>query len=187
MCFKLPMKDQGYDDTQYINAIVFHMLGMFLPSLFSGHVISALGTWPSAFLGFAVLLLGGGLFCVNESMLIFNLGITIVGVGWNISFVGPSAAVMSSSVIRQKITTDGSAKGDFDEDEKSRVQGLNDGLMLLSIGAINMAGGSIYEAIGSWEAFNAMLMGFTGLAMLITLAKIVRDYSSCRCNRRNQS
>jgi len=105
MNVKSPMADHGYNDNQSTLALTYHMLGMFLPSLFSGHVISALGTWPSAFVGFAILLLGGGLFYVNGSLLMFYLGITIVGVGWNLSFVGPSAAVMSSSVIRQ--TEDG--------------------------------------------------------------------------------
>lgn len=178
MNVKSPMADHGYNDNQSTLALTYHMLGMFLPSLFSGHVISALGTWPSAFVGFAILLLGGGLFYVNGSLLMFYLGITIVGVGWNLSFVGPSAAVMSSSVIRQ--TED----GEHDEEEKSKVQGLNDGLMLLSIGALNISGSFIYEAIGSWDSFNAMLMGVTGLAMTITLVKIVRD---CFCSRRRHS
>merc|ERR1712241_220897 len=178
MNVKSPMAEHGYNDDQSTNAITYHMLGMFLPSLFSGHVISALGTWPSAFVGFAILLLGGGLFYVNESLLIFYLGITIVGVGWNLSFVGPSAAVMSAKVIRQ--TPD----GEDDEEEKSKVVGLNDGLMLLSIGAIQISGSVIYEAIGSWDNFNALLIILTGLAMMITLVKIVRD---CFCSRRRRS
>merc|ERR1719171_2598150 len=83
---QLAMEEVGYTQTQSANAVTYHMLGMYLPSLVSGHLIALLGTWPSSFVGFAFLLLGGGLFYVNDSLLMFNLGIIIVGVGWNLSF-----------------------------------------------------------------------------------------------------
>ena len=158
---QLAMEEVGYTQTQTANAVTYHMLGMYLPSLVSGHLIALLGTWLSSFVGFSLLLLGGGLFYVNDSLLMFNLGIIIVGVGWNISFVGPSAAV-SSSIIEK-------------ESEKSKVQGLNDGIMLFSIGVFGLAASAIYIAIGSWDMFNAVMMGFSFLAMLMTLGKAVYD------------
>merc|ERR1712176_508013 len=158
---QLVMEEVGYTQTQTANAVTYHMLGMYLPSLVSGHLIALLGTWLSSFVGFSLLLLGGGLFYVNDSLLMFNLGIIIVGVGWNISFVGPSAAV-SSSIIRN-------------ESEKSKVQGLNDGVMLFSIGVFGLAASAIYIAIGSWDVFNAVMMGFSFLAMLMTAGKAVYD------------
>merc|ERR1712146_316189 len=159
--FQLAMYEVGYTQTQSANAVTYHMLGMYLPSLVSGHLIALLGTWLSSFVGFAFLLLGGGLFYVNDSLLMFNLGIIIVGVGWNLSFVGPSAAV-SSSIIQT-------------ESEKSKVQGLNDGIMLFSIGVFNVASSAIYIAIGSWDVFNAVMMGFSVLAMLMASGKAVYD------------
>merc|ERR1719335_478233 len=158
---QLAMEEVGYTQTQTANAVTYHMLGMYLPSLVSGHLIAVLGTWLSSFVGFALLLLGGGIFYVNDSLLMFNLGIIIVGVGWNISFVGPSAAV-SSSIIRN-------------ESEKSKVQGLNDGVMLFSIGVFGLAASAIYITIGSCDVFNAVMMGFSFLAMLITSGKAVYD------------
>ncbi|OEU12478.1 hypothetical protein FRACYDRAFT_191003 [Fragilariopsis cylindrus CCMP1102] len=141
------------------NAIFAHMLGMFLPSLFSGSVITAFGTWSSTCIGFIIILIGGGLFYVNNSLWMFTIGITVVGIGWNISFVGPSAAV--SKVYNAN-----------NEKEKSKVQGFNDGIMLFSIGVFQLSASSIYEATGSnWNIFNAILIGFSILAILMTFAK----------------
>ena len=43
---------------------------MFLPSIFSGRLISLWGAWPSiAALGFAIYFIWGGLFCLTSSMI----------------------------------------------------------------------------------------------------------------------
>jgi MFS family permease len=159
---QLPMASFGYDADQRTNAIFAHMLGMFLPSLVSGSVITTFGTWPSTCIGFIIVLLGGGLFYVDNSLLMFTIGITVVGIGWNISFVGPSAAL--SKVYNKK--------------EKSKVQGFNDGIMLSTIGIFQLSASSIYKATGSnWNIFNAILMGFSILAILMTFVKAVKTTS----------
>merc|ERR1712146_186824 len=48
---QLAMEEVGYTQTQTANAVTYHMLGMYLPSLVSGHLIALLGTWPSSFVG----------------------------------------------------------------------------------------------------------------------------------------
>ena len=160
---QLPMNALGYTDNQGTNAIFAHMLGMFLPSIFSGHLIGWLGTWPSTALGFAIFLLGGGLFYINDSALMFTIGIMVVGIGWNISFVGPSAEV--SKAYRK-------------DAEKSKVQGLNDGIMLLSIGILQLSASAIYDATGKdWYLFDAILMGVTGFAILIVFIKAFKSLS----------
>jgi hypothetical protein len=159
---QLPMASFGYDADQRTNAIFAHMLGMFLPSLFSGSVITTFGTWPSTCIGFIIILLGGDLFYVNNSLSMFTIGITVVGIGWNISFVGPSAAL-------SKV---------YNEKERSKVQGFNDGIMLFTIGVFQLSASSIYEATASnWNIFNAILMGFSILAILMTFAKAVKTTS----------
>ena len=96
-------------------------------------------------------MLNGKLGLANESLEMYVVGMTIIGVGWNLSFVGPSAEV-------SKI---------YKPAEQAKVIGFNDGIMLLTIGILAMAGSSIYEAIGSWSAFNIMLMGVSSFSAVI--------------------
>lgn len=147
--FPLQMMALGYDANSRTVAVTLHMMGMFAPGLFSGYVVGWIGTWPTTFAGFVVfllggLVLGGMLGIANDSLVMFMVGMTVVGVGWNFSFVGPSAEV--SRIYR------GPA-------ERSKVVGFNDGVMLLTIGVFLLAGSSMYEAIGSWRSFNFALMG----------------------------
>jgi len=159
--FQLPMIVLGYNADQRNYGFFGHMLGMFLPSLVSGSIMGYLGCWPTTSIGFLIMLLGGGLFFVNNSLFIFILGITVVGIGWNLSFVGPSAAVSAC----------------YENDlEKSKVQGFNDGIMLLTIGVFTLSASSIYEATGTnWNIINPILMGVSIFCVLMTFAKFLQQ------------
>ena len=155
---QLPMIALGYSANARTYTITSHMLGMFLPGLISGHIINCIGTWTTTFLGFIVLLLGGVIFLVNNSLTMFIVGMTAVGIGWNLSFVGPSAEV--SKIYTPK--------------EKDKVIGFNDGIMLLSIGIFALSGSAIYEAIRSWKYFNIMLMCCSGSSSLLAAWREVK-------------
>lgn len=148
---QLPMIALGYSANSRTYTITAHMIGMFLPGLVSGHIINKLGTWTTTFIGFVVFLLGGVIMLINDSLAMFIIGISIIGVGWNLSFVGQSAQVSKM----------------YTPAEKSRVVGFNDGVMLLTIGVFALAGSAIYEAIGSWNIFIYTLMGVSVLSALI--------------------
>ena len=155
---QLPMIALGYSANSRTYTITAHMLGMFLPGLISGHIISCIGTWTTTFFGFILFLLGGVIFLVNDSLTMFIVGMTTIGIGWNFSFVGPSAEV--SKIYTPK--------------EKDKVVGFNDGIMLLSIGLFALTGSAIYEAIGSWKYFNVMLMSCSGLSSLLAAWREVK-------------
>ena len=153
---QLPMIALGYSANSRTYTITAHMIGMFLPGLISGHIINWLGTWNTTFIGFIVFLLGGIPLGVmekssNVSLTLFIVGMSIIGIGWNLSFVGPSAQV-------SKI---------YSPAEKSKVIGFNDGIMLLTIGIFALSGSAIYEAIGSWYIFNIVLMGISAMSAFI--------------------
>ena len=153
--FQLPMVALGYSANSRTYTITAHMIGMFAPGLISGHIVNWLGTWTTTFIGFIVFLLGGILLLVNDSLAMFIVGMSTVGLGWNLSFVGPSAQV-------SKIYTPA---------EKSKVVGFNDGIMLLTIGIFALVGSVIYEAIGSWDRFNFTLMGVSVFSALIAAGR----------------
>mmetsp|Transcript_12382 Transcript_12382/g.19050 ORF Transcript_12382/g.19050 Transcript_12382/m.19050 type:complete len:473 (-) Transcript_12382:23-1441(-) len=153
--FKLPMADSGYSVDSYTYALTAHMLGMFLPGLFSGQTINRFGTWLTTALGFLLFPVGGAMFLMNDSISMFVVGITIVGIGWNFSFVGPSAEV-------GKI---------YSPAEQSKVIGFNDGIMLLTVGTFFMTASKIYISIGSWNVFNYILMGCSVFSAFLSLLR----------------
>ncbi len=149
--FKLPMAALGYSVNSFTYAITAHMIGMFLPGLFSGQVINRFGTWATTTVGFLLYPVGGAMFLINDSIAMFVVGITIVGIGWNFSFVGTSAEV-------SKI---------YSPAEQSKVVGFNDGIMLLTVGIFFLTASKIYIAVGSWNVFNYILIGFSVFSALL--------------------
>jgi MFS family permease len=160
--FKLPMAALGYSVDSFTYAITAHMLGMFLPGLFSGHIINRFGTWATTTVGFLLFPVGGAMFLINDSIAMFVVGITIVGIGWNFSFVGPSAEV-------SKI---------YSPAEQYKVVGFNDGIMLLTVGTFFLTASKIYIAVGSWNVFNFILIGFSVFSALLALLRGLCEWSS---------
>jgi len=148
---QLPMAALGYSANSRTYTITAHMIGMFAPGLISGHICNWLGIWATTFVGFLVFILGGALMLINNSLTYFIIGMTTIGIGWNLSFVGPSAQVSNI----------------YSLTEKSKVVGFNDGIMLLTIGVFALVGSVIYEAIGNWRIFNVALIGISAFSGLI--------------------
>ena len=150
--FKFPMADAGYSVDSYTYALTAHMLGMFFPGIISGQVINRCGTWLTTAVGFLLFPVGGAMFLINDSIAMFVLGITIVGIGWNFSFVGPSSEV-------SKIHS---------PTEQWKVVAFNDGIMLLTVGTFFVTASKIYIAVGSWNVFNYILIGLSVFSALLS-------------------
>jgi MFS family permease len=156
---QLPMIVLGYSADARTYTITAHMIGMFLPGLISGHIINAIGTWTTTLLGFIVFLVGGGIMLVNGSLAMFIVGMTMIGVGWNLTFVGPSSEISRIC---------------YTQEEKTKVVGFNDGIMLATIGIFSLTGSLIYQAIGSWKMYNVLLMIVSGISALIAAWREVK-------------
>eukprot|EP00956_Cyclotella_meneghiniana_P001943 scaffold2132_cov66-Cyclotella_meneghiniana.AAC.4 len=90
---QFPLLDGGFSSNEVTYTITSHMIGMFLPGLFSGHVVNYIGTWATTFIGFTIFVAAGILFMLYNSLAMIILGMTTIGLGWNFSFVGPSSDV----------------------------------------------------------------------------------------------
>eukprot|EP00511_Aplanochytrium_stocchinoi_P000367 CAMPEP_0204822982 /NCGR_PEP_ID=MMETSP1346-20131115/1171_1 /ASSEMBLY_ACC=CAM_ASM_000771 /TAXON_ID=215587 /ORGANISM="Aplanochytrium stocchinoi, Strain GSBS06" /LENGTH=423 /DNA_ID=CAMNT_0051949503 /DNA_START=309 /DNA_END=1577 /DNA_ORIENTATION=- len=128
------MSEDGFNFNQSTTAIVGHMLGMFVPSLFTGHLVAKTGPYRFMMFGFLVLLFGSLLFLVDRSLAIYTTGILIVGVGWNFSFI-PASAIFTTF---------------FTSAERGYVVGFNEFIVIGSVGIITATAGTIFEKIGSW-------------------------------------
>ncbi len=119
------------------NVIRAHMLAMFLPSLFSGWLISRLGVARALWLG---LLLEAGtviITMIGPAEWNYLAGLIVLGIGWNFLFVGGTTLLASAS------------QGTF----KYRVQGFNEVVIFSTMAAGSLAAGPLLSSLG-WVGTN---------------------------------
>ena len=120
------VSNPGSDECSWLQLQPIHLCGAAaharnVPAI-AGDVVKALGKVSTMLLGFCILLLGAGLYLAGSSFAIFLSGITLVGVGWNLSFV-PATALLTSF---------------YRPAEKATVQAFND-LLVIGLLAVAMA------------------------------------------------
>jgi MFS family permease len=94
--------------------IQWHVLGMFVPSFFTGTLIARFGVLPVMFIG-AVLLLGHVTIALSGvALLNFVSALVLLGVGWNFLFIGGTTLLTET----------------YRPSEKGKVQGVNDFLIV---------------------------------------------------------
>lgn len=151
----------GYALDQANDIVSAHVLAMFAPSFFMGHLIVRFGVRTIMATGLFILtaaglaaLAGVNLADANQPSLIsFYAAVILLGLGWNFGFIGATTLLTSSHAPH----------------ERGVVQGLNDmvvfgSVMLASLasgGLMNCSGGSPIEG---WTAVNFAMAPFLVLA-----------------------
>jgi len=144
----LKMSAMGIAFADIMFVIQCHVIAMFLPSLFMGRIISAIGAQAVISIGYLVMF-SSMLIAIYSSgyqgILIALIGI---GVGWNMLYVGGSAMVA---------TLPGDAH---------KLQGINESAVafLNTIGALSA--GFLFHAIG-WENSNWLAMSLLTPGLLL--------------------
>lgn len=142
-------------------AVILHIVGMFLPSLFGmmAKLIKFFGQRLMIFGGSLVLLLGNLLFFGGEDTSEFFIsGITVVGVGWSMSFV--SANARYGHLLK-------SAK------EREVVSGYMEFLLWGLSCVCAASAGSVMSTIG-WFNFVGIYVGFIMSIVLVSLFELCR-------------
>ena len=131
----------------------WHVLGMFVPSFFTGNLIARFGVEKIIATGL-VILMGAGMVALSGVAIPNFFGaLILLGIGWNFGFIGATAMLT----------------GAHSAVERGRVQGMNDfavfGMVTLaslaSGGLMNCSGGS---AVEGWNAVNIAMIPFLVLA-----------------------
>ena len=154
----------GFTKNNANDIVSAHVVAMFLPSFFTGHLITRFGVEKIIAIGLLILT-AAGLVALNDVQLPnFFLALILIGVGWNFSFIGATTLLANSHA----------------KHERGRVEGLNDAIVfglvtiasLASGGLMNCTGGSVIEG---WAAVNYAMTPFlilAGTALLwLTLIK----------------
>ncbi len=143
----------GFTQNTAADVVSAHVLAMFIPSFFTGHLIARFGVKPIIATGLVILGAAGLVALQGVDVENFFLALILLGVGWNFGFIGATTMLASS----------------HSPSEKGIVQGMNDLIVfggvtvasLASGGLLNCSGGS---AIQGWTAVNIAMVPFLALA-----------------------
>lgn len=127
--------------------IQWHIVGMFLPGFFSGHLITRFGVYPVMLTGLAILAACAGVALSGISVEHFFGALILLGVGWNFAFVGATTLV---------------AEGQRPS-ERNKVQGFNDFVIFGVTAVASLSSGKILANFG-WGALNLTIFPFLLLA-----------------------
>ncbi|MBI4275297.1 MAG: MFS transporter [Rhizobiales bacterium] len=140
----------------------WHVLGMFVPSLFTGSLIARFGVERIVVLGFALILASAVIGMSGLTLWHFWSALILLGVGWNFGFIGASALVTQC----------------HRPEERTRVQSFNDFLVFGSMAIGSFSSGILLTLFG-WETVNAVVVPVVltaaVLLILLTLRKSARE------------
>jgi MFS family permease len=143
----------GFEQNTAADVVSAHVLAMFIPSFFTGHLIARFGTAKIVAAGLLILGCAGAVALQGVNVENFFLALILLGVGWNFGFIGATTMLASA----------------HNPEEKGIVQGMNDffvfgGVTVASLssgGLMNCSGGSPVEG---WTAVNIAMVPFLTLA-----------------------
>jgi MFS family permease len=84
----------GFDDAALV--LEWHVIGMFAPGFFTGHLIKRFGTLPIMGLGVVLNLLCIAIALSGVELHQFVLALFLLGVGWNFLFTGSTTLSMEA-------------------------------------------------------------------------------------------
>lgn len=156
----------GFETGDAANVVTAHVLAMFAPSFFTGHLIARFGVEKIMALGLVILAGAGVVGLSGVELEQFFVALVLLGLGWNFGFIGATTMLA----------------GAHEPHERGRMQGLNDLIVfggvtfasLASGGLMNCSGGSAQQG---WTAVNLAMAPFLVLAggALIWLVMRPRD------------
>lgn len=139
-----------FSDAAFV--IQWHVVGMFLPSFFTGTLIKRFGVLQVILAG---ALLNGAAMAINlsgQDLEHFWFGLVLLGLGWNFMFIGGTTLLTET----------------YRPEERSKAQAANDFLVFTTVAASSFLSGAVQDAAG-WDAINAAM----SLPVLAAFAAVV--------------
>ena len=138
----LAMHLHGHAQTASNSALQWHVIAMYAPSFFTGHLITRFGALRIAAVGILLTALSAVVGLGGIAVVHFWWLLVLLGVGWNFGFLGASALVLECHA----------------PEEKTQVQSLNDFIVfgLMAIGSFSSGG--LLSAYGWGVVLSAALI-----------------------------
>ena len=126
-----------------------HVLGMFVPSFFTGNLIQRCGVYRILMVGISLLIVCTLIGVWGRSFLHYWTALVLLGVGWNFLFIGGTTLLAQS----------------YRPSESFKVQAFNDfGVFSLQFMAATSAGFIIFH--NSWTSINLLVTPILALLLI---------------------
>lgn len=150
----LAMHMSGHSQVSANLGLQWHVIAMYAPSFFTGHLIARFGAGRVATVGLALIGLSAAVGLGGLGVAQFWGALILLGLGWNFGFIGASALVLEC----------------HRPEERMRVQSFNDFIVfgLMAIGSFSSGG--LLSAYGwytvLWVSFGPLVLAFAALALM---------------------
>ena len=152
----------GYSPSDAANVVSAHVIAMFLPSFFTGHLITRYGEELIVGIGLFFLALAGIVALSGVNLENFFLALVFIGLGWNFGFIGATTMLTNS----------------HSEAERGRIQGMNDLFVFGGVTVASFSSGGLMNCTGGnhltgWASVNLAIfpMLLIATATLVWLMK----------------
>jgi len=143
----------GFSTEDANDIVSAHVLAMFIPSFFTGHLIVRFGAPQVTAAGLLILGLAGVVALTGVTLTNFYIALIFLGLGWNFGFVGATSLLATAHAPH----------------ERGLAQGLNDMIVFGCVTLASLASGGLMNCSGGtpvdgWSAVNYAMIPFLLLA-----------------------
>jgi MFS family permease len=129
-----------------------HMLGMFVPSFFTGTLLARFGVTQVMMAGVALIAAHVAMSVSGTGMFSFVSALVLLGVGWNFLYVGGTTMLTNT----------------YRPAERSKAQATNDFVVYVVGLASSLSAGVLLELVG-WQRLNLLLLPWLAIALAAVL------------------
>lgn len=153
----LAMNFCGHPFKEGVFVLEWHVVGMFLPSFFTGDLIKRFGAMKVIIAGTLLNFVAISIAVSGVTVWHFWCALVVLGTGWNFMFIGGTALLTET----------------YQPHEKTRVQGFNDMLVFATMAVSSSSAGVLVNAKG-WEIVNYAAIPFVTVALIAALWLMMR-------------
>lgn len=148
----------GLDKGEAPITIFVHVMGMFVPAFFTGHLIQRFGLFNVMTAGIALLVLGVVVALMGVTVWNFRIALSLNGVGWNFLFVGATTLLTTT----------------YRPAERGKAQAFNDFIVFGTTTAASLMASVVLELEG-WATLNYFALALVVVALVvISLYRLLR-------------
>jgi len=140
----------GLDKTEAPVTIFVHVMGMFLPAFFTGHLIQRFGVFNMMIIGSLLLIAGVGVALAGTTEWYFRGALGLNGVGWNFLFVGATTLLTTT----------------YRPAERGKAQAFNDFMVFGTTATASLLASVVLELQG-WAHLNYVALVLVGIALVV--------------------
>jgi predicted MFS family arabinose efflux permease len=142
----------GFPHAEAHWVIFVHVLGMFVPSFFTGNLINRYGITNVMACGVTLMMIGVAVALSGMSEWNFRIALTVNGIGWNFLFVGATTLVTTC----------------YRANERGKAQALNDFLVFGTTATSSFMAGFLQDKWGWYPLnwFSVLLLAIAAFAVI---------------------